>query len=183
MQYEVEQKFPIADAAAIRRRLQELGAEFDPAIDQADTYFAHPARDFAQTDEALRLRQVGPENFMTYKGPKLDPLTKTRREIEIGLAPGAAAAEQFAEILLALGFRRVLTVRKRRDPGHLTWERQRVLIALDHIDRLGDFLELEIAADESALSSAKEALSNLASRLELAASERRSYLELLLLAT
>jgi adenylate cyclase class 2 len=182
MQYEVEQKFPIADAADGRERLRGLGAAFDSPIEQADTYFGHPARDFGQTDEALRLRQVGPENFVTYKGPKLDALTKTRREIEMGLESGVRASEQFAEILLALGFRRVLTVRKRREPGHLTWEGQSVHIALDHIDQLGDFLELEIAADENGLPAAKEALSKLASRLELASSERRSYLELLLAA-
>jgi adenylate cyclase class 2 len=180
MLYEVEQKFPLANRADVRQQLMTLGAKFAEPIKQADTYFAHPARDFGKTDEALRLRQVGEQNFLTYKGPKLDAQTKTRREIELPVASGLAAAEQFAELLLALGFRRVLTVCKRREPGQLVWDGQEVHIALDHVERLGDFLELEIAASEVSLSAARAVVVGLAGELNLPASERRSYLELLL---
>jgi adenylate cyclase class 2 len=180
MQYEVEQKFPLADRAEVRRRLVTLGAEFADPLEQADTYFAHPARDFARTDEALRLRQVGEWNFVTYKGPKLDSQTKTRREIELSLDCGPVAAEQFADLLLALGFRRVLTVHKTREPGHLLRGGHEVHIALDHVERLGDFLELEIAASDVSLSAAQAVLAGLVAELKLQASERRSYLELLL---
>ena len=69
----------------------ELGATIEPPVVQVDQYFAHPARDFAQTDEALRLRRVGKQNFITYKGSKIDATTKTRREIELPLAPGEEA--------------------------------------------------------------------------------------------
>ena len=180
VQYEVEQKFPLADRADIRRRLVALGAEFGEPLEQADSYFAHPARDFAKTDEALRLRQVGEQSFITYKGPKLDAQTKTRREIELPVACGPAAVEQFSELLLALGFRRVLTVWKRREPGHFMRDGQEVHIALDHIEPLGDFLELEIAASEESLPAAKRVLAGLVGELSLSTSERRSYLELLL---
>jgi adenylate cyclase class 2 len=181
--YEVEQKFPLADRTQIRSKLIALGAVFEESIDQADTYSNHPSRDFGQTDEALRLRQVAQQNWITYKGPKLDQQTKTRLEIELPLPGGIAPLEQFGELLLALGFRRVLTVRKRREPGKLTWEGQEVHVALDHIDTLGDFLELEIAAGEASLPAAKEALAHLSQVLRLPNSERRSYLELLLAAT
>jgi adenylate cyclase class 2 len=180
MHYEVEQKFPLVDRAAIRQRLAELGAEFDRPIEQADTYFAHPARDFAKTDEALRLRQVGELNFITYKGPKLDAQTKTRREIELPLSSGAAAGVQMAEMLLALGFRRVLIVRKRREPGQMLREGQHVQIALDYVERLGDFLELELSACEATAQTAKAVLARLVGDLNLHSHERRSYLELLL---
>ena len=79
MQYEVELKFPVADLGAIEARLVELGTRFDEAVTQVDRYFAHPARDFARTDEALRIRQVGNACYVTYKGPKVDAATKTRR--------------------------------------------------------------------------------------------------------
>ena len=92
MTIEVEQKFRVADTEGVRKKLVALGATFHEPIRQVDLYFAHPQRDFAQTDEALRLRQVGSENYMTYKGPKLDQNTKTRHEIEVGLAAGALAA-------------------------------------------------------------------------------------------
>ena len=180
MHYEVEQKFPAADLAAVRGKLLALGASFQPSLNQADSYFAHPARDFGQTDEALRLRQIGDENLITYKGPKLDAQTKTRREIELTLAPGGPAFDQFAELLFCLGFRRVLTVCKQREPGLLAWEGQTVHLALDQVSGLGSFVELEIAADDSTLQQAKAAVISLAAELGLGPSERKSYLELLL---
>ena len=62
-------------------------------------------RDFAQTDEALRIRQVSGANQITYKGPKIDEATKTRREIEIPLAPGTDLVTKYQELLEAIGFR------------------------------------------------------------------------------
>ena len=180
MHFEVEQKFPAVDLAAIRGKLLGLGASFQSELNQADSYFAHPARDFGQTDEALRLRQIGDENLITYKGPKLDAQTKTRHEIELTLAPGGTAFDQFAELLFCLGFRRVLTVCKQREPGLLAWEGQTVHLALDQVSGLGSFVELEIAADDSTLQQAKAAVLSLAAELGLGQTERRSYLELLL---
>ena len=87
MKYEVEQKFPLADAAEAERKLVALGGPFSDPVEQVDRYFGHPARDFAKTDEALRIRRIGQENRITYKGPKLDAATKTRRELELPLAP------------------------------------------------------------------------------------------------
>ena len=105
MHLEVEQKFKVASLAAVREQLLALGAEFGEPLDQADTYFAHPARDFAQTDEALRLRRVGGQTWVTYKGPKLDLATKTRHELELPLPAGSDAFERHSELLAALGFR------------------------------------------------------------------------------
>jgi adenylate cyclase class 2 len=55
--YEVEVKLP-ADHAAVRRRLAELDAEPLGAVIQRDTYYDAPHREFAETDEALRIRRV-----------------------------------------------------------------------------------------------------------------------------
>jgi len=178
--FEVEQKFRVADLTEVRQRLVGLGAEFAEPIDQADTYFSHPVRNFAQTDEALRLRRVGEENRITYKGPKIDLETKTRRELELPLADGIAAFEQYVELLLTLGFGQVATVRKRREAGSLTWQGHEVEVALDTVEGVGQFAELEIAADESGLVAAKGAIASLAEEAGLTRSERRSYLEMLL---
>lgn len=180
MLLEIEQKFPLDDPQAIRQSLDELGATFSPWIEQVDVYFAHPSRNFTETDEALRIRRVGEQNFVTYKGPKVDPQTKTRREIELALTPGDDGFGPFSELLEALGFRRVFEVRKRRLPGQLTWQGQVVHLALDDVADLGHFLELEQVADESHLEAAKSCLANLAQRLNLTTSERRGYLDLLL---
>jgi len=181
MHYEVEQKFAISNLSDVEARLCALGAEFQPPLKQADHYFRHPCRDFAQTDEALRLRQVGAQNVITYKGPKIDATTKTRRELELPLAAGEQTIEQFTEMLVALGFTPVKTVRKTRRPATLSWEGFSVEAALDQVDDAGQFLELEITADNDSLEAAKTALSHLASKLPVGPSERRSYLELVLI--
>ncbi|MCE9526267.1 MAG: class IV adenylate cyclase [Planctomycetales bacterium] len=180
MQLEIEQKYPVDDLRRIRKSLEALGATFEPPIRQVDLYFRHPARDFAQTDEALRLRQVGEENCITYKGPKIDAETKTRREIELPLEPGQKNFDSWEEMLDILGFRRVRDVAKERIPGIVTWEGGEVHLALDQVAGLGTFLELEILADERELDSAKSRLASLAKKLGLDRFERRGYLDLLL---
>ncbi|MBW3598209.1 MAG: class IV adenylate cyclase [Planctomycetes bacterium] len=180
MKYEVEQKYPAPEAAATEERLRKVAGDFADAVEQVDRYFAHPARDFGQTDEALRIRRVGEKNYVTYKGPKLDAKTKTRREIELPLASGESAAEDFTELLTALGFRRVAEVRKRRRTARFEREGFQVEAALDDVDKLGAFVELELAADEENLDAARDCLAALAAELKLENPERRSYLELLL---
>lgn len=180
MHFEVEQKFPVENLADVERRLRELGAEFAPTIEQSDTYYAHPARDFAQTDEALRIRRTGESVCVTYKGPRVDSTTKTRREIEIPLAGGPAAAAQCAEMLQCLGFRRVAEVCKRRLAARLVWEQHEVEAVLDNVRALGTFVELETSANEQSVQRASKAIASLAAALELSSSQRRSYLELLL---
>ena len=92
---EVEMKFPIGEFTALEARLHDWGARQRADVQEADHYFNAPDRDFARTDEALRLRCIGPANFVTYKGPKRDRQTKTRTEIEVPLAEGSPAAEGF----------------------------------------------------------------------------------------
>jgi adenylate cyclase, class 2 len=177
MNFEVEQKHRVDDPAGLKQRLADRGVALQSPIEQADTYFAHPGRDFAQTDEALRIRTVGSECFVTYKGPKLDATSKTRREIELPLAVGAS---EFTELLTALGFEPVLTVRKTRRPFEIEHQGRSVHGAWDEIDEIGTFVELELTADESSLEAARSIIADLAGVLLLGPSERRSYLELLL---
>lgn len=177
---EIELKFPVADLLAVLAALQELGAAVQEEHEQADRYFNHPARDFAATDEALRLRSVGEANYITYKGPRIDPGTKTRQEIELSLPSGSHTMARWRELLSALGFVHIADVHKRRRKTCLAWQGFQVEIALDQVAELGSFVELEILAPPEQLSQAQQAMRSLAERLGLAASERRSYLELLL---
>lgn len=200
--WEVEQKFPLAFPAGetsaragfadflgsanpvtaneIHSKLAQLGAVWESAIQQADHYFAHPCRDFRKSDEALRLRQVGDDNVITYKGPKLDTTTKTREEIELSILPGAEGLQQFQTLLERLGFVHVFVVRKTRLPGCLLHEGEEVHLALDHVDGLGDFLEIEVLAQKDSLHTAKQTLESLGKMLELSITERRGYLDLLM---
>jgi adenylate cyclase class 2 len=177
---EIEMKFPGVDFAELERRLARLGAKPGESIDEIDHYFNAPDRDFAKTDEALRLRRIGDANFVTYKGPKRDAQTKTRTEIEVPLEAGDANATAFTDLLKHLGYRSVALVKKHRRLYHLSREPFALEICLDDVEGLGRFAEAEILAPESSLDAARTVLMDIAKELGLGASERRSYLEMLL---
>ncbi len=177
--FEVEVKAPIDDPEAVIAQLEELGAEPEGIVEEEDIYFAHPVRDFAATDEAVRVRRQQDRVFLTYKGPKVDDRTKTRREIELPLA-GSEAWERAIAFLEAQGYRRVRPVRKERRKFSLSWDGYPVEASVDIVQALGAFVELETRADEASVDDARQALLRLAAVLGLRRSERRSYLELLL---
>jgi adenylate cyclase class 2 len=180
MRYEVEQKFSVPEMAVVEKRLAELGAAVGPSQLEVDLYFAHPAKDFARTDEALRIRTIGAANYVTYKGPKIDRTVKTREEIELPLPGGPQGFADGRRLLQALGFRPVAEVRKRRRKAKIAWQGRQVEASLDEVDSLGTFVELEIIASADDVESAKEAILRLAPSLGLSGGERRSYLEMLL---
>ena len=180
MKYEVEQKFPVNDLRALTDRLDMLGATIGKPQEEVDLYFSHPDRDFAKTDEALRIRRKGASSLITYKGPKIDKTTKTRHEIELPLPSENGTAESWIDLLEVLGFKQVGEVRKSRRKVGILWGGHWVEGALDEVEGLGTFAELELIADENQLAQAKSCIVSLAKALELSRSERRSYLELLL---
>jgi adenylate cyclase, class 2 len=179
MSYEVEMKFPVADMTVVETRLTELGAAISACQTEVDIYFSHPGRDFAQTDEALRIRRKGPRNFVTYKGPKIDQTTKTRREIDLPLPPNEETAQAWVELFEALGFSPVGEVYKSRRKARVAWQGRNVEVSLDEVEGLGHFVELELVVEPDDLEAAKACIISLADALGLAGSERRSYLELL----
>jgi adenylate cyclase class 2 len=177
---EVEMKFPVADFAPLRQQLADWGAVAKETRSDSDCYYNAPDRDFAKTDEALRVRSIGCRNFVTYKGPKRDKQTKTRTELEVPLGDGSETARQFGQILQHLGYRFVAQVRKQRTIYDLDRDGFHLEICLDNVGEVGQFAELEIIAPEEQIEPAKAVLRDVAAGLKLTTSERRSYLEMLL---
>jgi adenylate cyclase class 2 len=180
MDYEVELKYWLTEVSDLRERLAHLGAMPVSPEHQSDTYFAHPCRSFVETDEAFRIRSVESTNSLTYKGPRLDRHTKSRREIIVEFESGAEARERMFEVLRALGFVEVATVRKCRAAFALHWESHAVELCVDDVSGLGLFVELESLATSADWQWVRESLLRLAHHLQLDRPERRSYLELLL---
>jgi adenylate cyclase, class 2 len=174
--FEIEHKFWADDHAAVRARLANATPAYER--DEADHYFAAPDRDYAQTDEAFRLRVSGPEAVLTYKGPKRPGEVKTRTEIELPLALGCDA--DAVRLLLALRYSPVAVVRKRREALTLSRDGFEVTVCLDDVERVGRFVEIEILCEEVNLEAAQNVVQTLAAELGLKDVERRSYLRMLL---
>jgi adenylate cyclase class 2 len=177
---EVEVKYAVADFAPLEAALARRGVTFGPPRRDADQYFNAPDRDFARTDEALRVRSIGPTNFVTYKGPKRDQATKTRLEIEVPIADGDEAAADFGRLLTHLGYRPVAVVRKARRLAEFERDGFTIQATLDDVDAVGRYAELEVVAEEGRYEAAKAAVLAAAAELGLNQVERRSYLQLLL---
>lgn len=180
MSFEVESKYSLSDTAKFLARAKEQGVEWEPPIRQVDRYLRHPARDFAQTGEALRLRRSGDEVFVTYKGPRQSHAVKTRREIELPLTDDSGKFEAYAELFSILGFEAVAEVAKSRRKARLGEGDAAVEFCFDQVEGLGDFVEIEAIADESQIAAAQKSVADWAAKFDLGEPEPRSYLRLLL---
>ena len=140
---------------------------------QEDIYFASPIVDFAETDEALRIRSTNNNTFITYKGPKLNDKAKTRKEVEMTIESAKKAKDIFEEI----GFREVRSVKKNRQ--YYTYKNFE--ISLDDVEGLRPYMEIEIALeDNNNYSDAQDEIFKLFEKLGITDGfERTSYLELL----
>ncbi|MGB9965500.1 class IV adenylate cyclase [Halobacterium hubeiense] len=202
--YEVEVKVP-ADHDAVRAALADAGAERAGTVAQADTYFDAPHRDFAETDEALRVRRVATaseaferdivdgdlaaaidavldgddradgESRVTYKGPLLEAESKSREEFETLVGSGETAREIFSR----LGFDPAATVRKLRETHHVDGFE----VLLDAVEGVGEYVEVETEVEtDGEVEAAREDAYALLRRLGLDPDDqiRTSYLGLLL---
>lgn len=174
---EVEVKAKINSFEEMEERLAEIGAEKTKKEFQEDIYFNSPVVDFAKTDEALRIRTTredGNQNiFITYKGPKIDAQSKTRKEIEMGIEE----SQKCSDIFEAIGFEKVRTVRKNRQ----YYSYGNFEISLDDVEGLNPYMEIEIELEDGDdYTQAQNSIFELFEKLGITDGfERTSYLELL----
>lgn len=177
---EVELKFPVDSLAAIGQLITTMGAVAESRSIQSDEYLNDPLRDFAKQDLALRIRSCDGQYCLTFKGPKLDPNAKIRKEIEMPLTDPSAAA-QMKSVFEELGFFSVAKVIKQRETLSLQWQGEKVLICLDDVTDVGQFVELELIVDDLVgMEQAKQKLFSLAEKIGLREPIQTSYLHLLL---
>jgi len=182
--FEVELKYRIENIAKLEAQLQQWGGtKFGEQVTDYDTFFQHPCRNFAQTDECLRLRNRvlangTSEHSLTYKGPKIDALTKTRQEIETPIAE----PEHWESLLRALGFCKAASLHKFRRRQKLIVSHRQVDFVFDILPALPEsdrqFLEMETFATEDNLEECRSLLLNIAEQLGLSEPIRESYLKL-----
>lgn len=174
---EVEVKAKIDSFEQMKEELERIGATKTKKEFQEDIYFNSPIVDFAKTDEALRIRTTTEDDntniFITYKGPKIDSKSKTRKEIEMAIEDSKKCADIFEEI----GFKKVRAVRKNRQ----YYKYENFEISLDDVEGLEPYMEIEIGLEDGEdYSEAQEKIFGLFEKLGITDGfERTSYLELL----
>jgi len=134
---------------------------------EEDIYFSSPIKNFKETDEALRIRKSQGNTILTYKGPKIDKISKSREEIE------TFVSGDIKIILERLGFNKFIEIKKKRK----LYQYNEFMISIDDVEGLGEYIEVELKSEK------KEDVKKIEHLFDILYldSERRSYLELLLI--
>jgi len=170
---EIELKVRVDSLDPIRQNLKDRHAEFRGKQHEHDLYYNAPHRDFGSTDEALRVRYTDGPALVTYKGRKLREYgLKAREELNTAVESG----EVFEQILDRLGFTKTAEVNKWRE----NYKLGNASFALDLVDHLGTFVEIEIMAETDGSDAASQ-IQKIAKEMEISGEPiLASYLELLL---
>ena len=140
---EIELKVRIPSLDPVREQLKAKNARFCGRVHEHDIYYNAPHRDFAKTDEAVRVRYTDDHAVVTYKGPKIKKFgLKAREELNFAVESG----ETFETMLVRLGFTRTTEVNKWRE----NYKLENASISLDTVDELGTFAEIEVIAGDEA---------------------------------
>lgn len=141
---EVEQKFHLLNHDELRNKLEKLQATKLRVQRQVDVYYNAPHRDFLahkNISEWLRIRDEDGETSVTFK--RWLPLTAAHKthcdEFETFVSDGEALRKLF----VALDFTELVTVDKNREE----WRLGGVVIALDTVKDLGNFVEFEYSGE------------------------------------
>ena len=145
---EHEKKFLLQDPSSLKTQLYDLNFVAGEESYQKDIYFTRADIDFMETKECLRIRVEAGHTEITYKPPTTKSMATSqsiwKREINLTVEDEAIAKD----FLLALGSIELCTVEKRRREFH----RGKLTVSIDHVTNLGDYVELEILAQEEDLS-------------------------------
>jgi adenylate cyclase class 2 len=141
MPQEIEAKLPVADFAAVRASLRELGATHVGSVLETNVFFDTGNRSLTAAHKGLRLRtnhdlSSNDDSYViTFKGPLQPGNVKTREEIELVVE----SADDARALLHQLGYNEILSFEKRRE----SWKMDGCKIELDEVPHLGKFVEIE----------------------------------------
>ncbi|MBP2172970.1 class IV adenylate cyclase [Methanococcus voltae] len=190
IEVEIKVSLENKDIEKIIADLKDIGFKKSGIKEQIDVYYNGIDRDFRETDEALRIRRsanlnedlsvINENTYVTYKGKKLDKISKTRVEHETAVED----IDTMDNIFKSLGFKSVEPVRKVRKLLRKVigaTEDEYIEASIDKVDNVGQYLELEITVES--FEQKDEALGKLFSVLEEIGIDKnnlelKSYLEL-----
>ncbi|MDR2830969.1 MAG: class IV adenylate cyclase [Methanobrevibacter sp.] len=141
---EVEIKAKISDFNDVKGKLKEFKISKVSEEIQEDIYLERDDIGFAKNDKAFRIRKIIKEDnktiVITYKGPKVDEVSKTREEIELCVED----EDKILKIFERLGFYKGGFVKKRREIYNL----DEYVISLDNVEGLDPYIEIEVDLED-----------------------------------
>src|SRR5271170_5606717 len=131
MSVEIEAKMKVDDLGVVRDRLKAVGATLIGEYLERNVFFDTEDRSLLTADEGLRVRlahDTGSGNHVctiTFKGPRLHGLLKSREETEVTVGN----FDRAVALLKCLGYVLVLSFQKRRQ----TWSVAGCQVELDEL--------------------------------------------------
>ncbi len=147
MAMETEAKFRVESHDPVRDRLGKLGAEYLGRVLETNRIFDRSDGSLRARGCGLRVRSAESQDeatrqaTMTFKGPVARGRYKSRQELEVTVGDPEVASD----MLIAMGFARILCYQKRRE----SWTLENCRIELDEPPRLGLFVEVEGPHEEA----------------------------------
>lgn len=155
MNVEVEIKIKIENFEEIKTKVSAVG-KLIKSIKQVDDYFIPYHRDFfaqkPQPTEWLRIR-TNPDKVIFEYDKSINKKASGEQECAEEYETVISDPEEFRKILNFLDFKKVVTIDKQRE----YWDCGNLEIALDNVDGLGSFIEVEAKGNFEDTSKAKEA--------------------------
>ena len=137
---EMEAKVPLLNKNETVINLTKAGKQTEKDLRQNDTYYTPAHENFIEKkpiSEWLRLRQTEDEVTINYKNWSNNGKNNkiSCKELEVGLDD----FNGMKQIMEALDFKEIIVVDKTRN----SWEYNDIVISVDEVKNLGDFIELE----------------------------------------
>jgi len=170
---EIELKFSLEDHEFLRikEKLKQI-AEFGKLTEQKDEYFTPAHRNFMEPRfpfEFLSIRQRGEKTILNYKYfyPENSEVTTHCDEFETLTED----PEKIRKIFLAIGMKPLVIVKKNRE----TYIHDDFEIALDTVEELGHFIEIEAMKHENVEQTRKKLFDFAKSLGIISETEKRGY--------
>lgn len=170
-----EEKF-----SKIKEKLNEI-AKFEGEVNHVDKYYTPKHRNFVEPEhpfEWLSIRDRGQKTILNYKHyyPENSAETTHCDEYDIKLENGGKIEKVFS----ALDLRKLVTVRKKRS---IYTFQNKFEIAMDEVEGLGNFIEVEAIKDFGSVEKTREKLHSFAERLgvDISNEDHKGYPRMLML--
>ncbi len=173
---EVEIKIPLDKSTflSVQEKLKQI-ATFVKSAQEIDDYYTPAHKNFLEPQypfEWLRIRQKAGKTILTYKHFHPENVKDTTHCDEFETE--VSSPEQLNKIFSSLNLKKLITVDKKRETYRFSDEFD---IALDTVEELGNYIEIEAIKDFSSIDATREKLYEMAKTLGITISkeDKRGY--------